>query len=224
MQKRKVIVVWNDFYHRKEVLAPAVDAVFDPAEWEVVRTENARDAVGADADLLILFAIGRPDGVPDLTLAEQEQVVHQVEEGMGILFFHAGMVLTGTNSPYLTKLNSGSFISHPARKGNLYHAEQCQVTVTPLPGVPNPITEGVEPFTELDEHYFVKMDVGATQLLACATSEHGTTPAVWAHPYGKGRVTAITEGHTVNTMENPNMRRLLQNAANWAVRGSELPE
>ena len=36
------------------------------------------------------------------------------------------------------------------------------------------------------------------------------------HVDGKGRVAALCPGHTLETILNPNMTRLLKNAAAWA--------
>jgi type 1 glutamine amidotransferase len=206
--KKHAVVIWNDFYHPKEVIRIALEKLLPFADWEVTATERARDLVEADdrPDLAIFYTNGRPDGETDLTASEQAVVVEQVKQGMGVLFYHAGLVLIAEDSPFYTELNAGRFVHHP---------EQCQVSVAPLAHVRHPIVEGVEPFTQRDEHYYCQVDVTRTRLLACATSQHLTSASVWCHDYGRGRVAGISQGHTEEMQNDPGMLRLTANAISW---------
>ncbi|MBB3128426.1 type 1 glutamine amidotransferase [Paenibacillus rhizosphaerae] len=207
MMKKEALIIWNDFYHPKEVLATAVEKLFPASEWNVRKTERARDLLDSRRpDLTVFFTNGRPEGETDLTFAEQSQIVDQVFGGMGILFYHAGLVLIDEESPFYKELNSGRFVHHP---------EQSDVTVTPLCNVRHPITEGVRVFCQNDEHYFCQVDVARTHLLACATSAHLTSASVWCHDYGKGRVAGISQGHTLEMQNDPEMLKLATNALNW---------
>jgi len=220
LMAKKVTVIWHDFYHPKEAIAPMIDEIFASDIWEVTKTMHLRDVVNAAErpDLVMFYTPGLTEGEEKWTYAELQKIVDMVADGMGIMFCHAGMVWADPECPFTKELNCGDFISHPARKGeNLVHAEQCMVTNIPLMDVNHPITEGIEPFAAIDEHYFVAMDPSRTQLLACASSEHGVTTGVWAHEYGKGRVACITEGHD-EVMKLPMMRKLTKNAAEWCTR------
>lgn len=209
--KKKVVVVWNDFYHPKEVIEPALKKLFSEDHWEVVKTERARDLLNTDlqADLVIFYTNGRPEGETDLTHEEQSVIVNNVKTGMGILFYHAGLVLIAKDSPFYKELNSGRFVHHP---------EQCDVTVSPLKDVIHPITKDVTPFTQNDEHYFCQVDVTRTNLLACATSEYLTSASVWCHDFGKGRVAGISQGHTLEMQNDIEMLKLAGNTISWLVK------
>ncbi|MBJ6359898.1 ThuA domain-containing protein [Paenibacillus sp. GCM10012307] len=211
--KKQVVIIWNDFYHPKEVIAPAVEKLFASEEWEVTATDRLRDLIEMEQrpDLAILYTNGRPDGEADITFDEQELVIHKVKDGMGILFYHAGLVLIDEQSPFYLKLNSGRFVHHP---------EQTPVTVVPLSNVEHPITKGVLPFTQKDEHYFCQIDISRTNLLACATSVDITAASVWCHSYGAGKVAGISQGHTLEMQNDPEMLKLATNTINWLT-GSE---
>lgn len=211
--KKQVVIIWNDFYHPKEVIAPAVQKLFAEG-WEVTTTERLRDLIEMEKspDLAILYTNGRPDGEADITFEEQELVIEKVEAGMGILFYHAGLVLIDEQSPFYVKLNSGRFVHHP---------EQTSVTVTPLLNVDHPITRGIQPFTQKDEHYFCQVEITRTNLLACATSVDITAASVWCHAYGSGKVAAISQGHTLEMQNDPEMLKLATNTINWLTHSEE---
>lgn len=206
--KKSVMVIWNDIYHPSSVIQTSLHKIFCPNEWDVTCTERARDLLEDDVrpDLAVFYTNGRPKGETDLTYAEQDRIAEKVEAGMGILFYHAGLVLIEPDSPFYTRLNSGRFVHHP---------EQCDVTVTPLGNVRHPITQGVQPFTQNDEHYFCTVDVSRTNVLACASSPSITAVGAWCHTCGRGRVAGITQGHTLEMQNDPNMIRLACNAVQW---------
>ena len=216
--KKRVYIVWNDFYHPQQTLQPLVEKIFPEDRFCIEKAYSYAGFSAYKPDLLVQFAIGSP--AP--SLEEQQEVArHVTDGGMGLIAFHAGLVLTGEDSPFLQKLGTAHFISHPERKDAALddpHPEQCEVRVIPLRNVVHPVTAEVEPFCAWDEHYFVKMDVENTMLLACASSVHGTTPCVWAHEAGKGRVVCVTQGHNPGMVEHPQMVRLMENAVNWSVK------
>lgn len=216
--RKTAYIVWHDFYHPKDALEPLVERIFDETKWNVIKTQHLSDILKAETrpDLLMFYSAGKNADETPATMQEQEQVVHMVKQGTGVLFAHAGMVWGTLDCPFAKELNCGVFFSHPDRKGeNLVHAEQCNVTTVPLAGGSHPVINGVEAFGGIDEHYFVGMDVSRTNLLACASSEHGVTVGVWAHSYGKGKVVCIAQGHTPEVVMNPNMITLQKNAIDW---------
>jgi len=211
--KKQAVIIWNDFYHPKEVLSTAVEKLFSSADWEVQKTERARDLLERTErpDLAVFYTNGRPEGETDLTFEEQSRIIDLVNNGMGILFYHAGLVLIPEDSPFYLELNSGRFVHHP---------EQCDVTVTPLSNVRHPVTEGVNAFCQNDEHYYCQVDVARTNLLACVTSGYITSASVWCHSYGNGRVAGISQGHTLEMQNDPEMLKLTSNAIRWLTGGS----
>lgn len=206
--KRQAVIIWHDYYHPKEVLASLVEKAFPSEAWDVRKTERARDLLESEErpELAVFFTNGRPQGESDLSFEEQARIAEMVREGMGILFYHAGLVLIPEDGPFYQELNSGRFVHHP---------EQCDVTVAPLRNVRHPVTEGVSAFRQNDEHYFIQVDVARTNLLACATSKHLTAASVWCHDHGEGRVGGISQGHTFEMQNDANMVKLFSNAIRW---------
>jgi type 1 glutamine amidotransferase len=85
----------------------------------------------------------------------------------------------------------------------------------------HPVTKGLKDFEIFDETYKgYYIEEGVTPLLM--TSESSSTPVIgWTKKYGKARVVTLQSGHDVPTFENPNFRRLLKQAIEWAYDGIE---
>lgn len=205
---KQVYIIWNDGWHPQKDIEPAVSEIFKGDDWETVKTERARDLLepGVSPDLAIFYTNGRPAGETDLTNEEQKKIADKVEAGMGILFIHAGLTIIEPDSVFYQELNSGRFVSHPPK---------CDVTMTPVAGLNHPILEGIAPFTNFDEHYYCPMFPDRTQVLMCASSENSVTAGMWCHSFGKGRVASITQGHTLEMQTDPEMVKLVRNAACW---------
>jgi type 1 glutamine amidotransferase len=209
---KTVYVIRNDFYHPKEVIDPQIEKVFDRREWNVVLTDRLRDVLESSEqiDLIMLFTVGRPDGESDITHEEQNRVIAKVKDGMGVMFVHAGLVLIEADSPFYLELNSGRFIGHSHN-----HVSVENVPIRNL--VSHPVLEGITGFTAMDEHYYCQIDIAQTDMLMLSTSEAVTAISAWAHSVGKGKVVGMTPGHTTEALGDPQMIRLMQNAANWAT-------
>ena len=139
---------------------------------------------------------------------EREQALYRfVEHGGAALFIHNGLVGFGTRSLY-HHLTGGVFIEHPPLMRTNYVAIKKD----------HPIMKGVQPFSGEDEKYFCHIDVADVDIfLGGDDPEHAGTIAGWCKTVGKGRTAAVTPGHTFEIVENPNMTRLIQNAAAWAL-------
>lgn len=219
--KKLAVVVWDDFYHPKEVIAPLIADLFPVSTWELIKTTHFRELLTLQRfpDLILFYSNGRTEDEPLITDQEQQSVVELIKSGAGALFCHAGMVWMDAECPIVKQLNCGYFLSHPDRKGkDLIHPEQCELTTVPLMNCRHPILEGVSPFTAMDEHYFVAVDIGKTNLLACTSSVHGVTAGVWTHEVSKGTVVSITAGHTAFALDHKDMRTLQKNAVKWCIR------
>jgi type 1 glutamine amidotransferase len=110
----------------------------------------------------------------------------------------------------MTVMNSflgGAFVSHP---------DQCPVTLEPRPG--HSLTAGIEPFTVVDEHYFVALDDAGADVFLHARSKHGVQPAGWRRREGEGRVGVLTPGHNAEVWLHPHFQKLLLNVLRWAAK------
>ncbi|MBB5353444.1 type 1 glutamine amidotransferase [Haloferula luteola] len=126
-----------------------------------------------------------------------------VQQGGGFLVIHSGT--SGyENIPSMRGLSAGAFASHP---------EQCPVTVEPVAG--HPLCEGIESFTETDEHYVMHFDDASADVFLRSRSAHGVQPAGWRRTVGKGRVCVLTPGHRIEVWLRPEFRELLRRCLLW---------
>lgn len=87
------------------------------------------------------------------------------------------------------------------------------------------ITEGVEDFDVVTEHYWVLTDglntVLATSVLSPTGGQWGEPvefPVVWTRRWGTGRVFVCTLGHRVADLEVPQTARIVERGLEWAAR------
>ncbi|MFW5689724.1 MAG: ThuA domain-containing protein [Spirochaetota bacterium] len=213
---RTVLFVLGDFYHCSDQLVMATRAMDLPADvsTELVRYPDAPDPdrlIGYD---LVVFAMmGRldPERSEETWFHERAQLAltDHVASGAGLLVVHAGTASHPTDGPF-RELVGGHFLHHPP--------EHPPVTISPV--ATHPITEGVGAFAHPDEHYFMDVDEGVTELLR-ATSELGDQSAGWCREHGDGRVAVLVPGHTRQMLAEPMLRRLLSNAAAWCLNSVE---
>lgn len=211
MEKR-VLIVWDDYYHPEANYREAIRKSFDENDsWIVTKTHFMRDLLTADPrpDLCICITVGCPEGEQMLSVQEQEEVKALVEDGMGMLFIHAGLACIEDNTP-MFEIAKGRFASHPEP----HYDVRCAV----IPGCSHPVAEGIRPFSSADEHYFCKIDIEHVDPFLVSVSEAGTEIAGWAHTLGSGRVCCLTPGHNHPMLIK--MRPLMERAASWCTEGA----
>jgi uncharacterized protein len=84
----------------------------------------------------------------------------------------------------------------------------------------NPVTKGIKDFDIFDETYKgYYVEDGVTTLLT--TDEPSSNPVIgWTKNYGKARIVTLQSGHDTPTFENPDFRKLLKQAIEWAYSGN----
>ncbi|MDR1569494.1 MAG: ThuA domain-containing protein [Oscillospiraceae bacterium] len=208
--KKTVVVIWDDIYHKEATYTDITKKLFDNDEWELTVTYSVRDLLkpGAAPALALHWTVGRNERTdePGLTLDEQAHLQKLVENGMNSLYIHAGLACVQDGTP-MYEIARGRFASHPKPHN--------PVTVTAIPGIEHPILNGFEPFEDPDEHYFCKIDIPRVTPFLASISIQGTEIAGWTHQLGKGRVCGLTPGHNAPMLNK--MEKLLANAAAWCV-------
>lgn len=212
-----------DYYHPDDVLRPGLEAAFgtegveyvnDPAliPWETLGDEASLLLIAKMDDFSSQLGHPRYDElfapIADwMTPAYAAALARYVEGGGAFIALHSGILWHEDSET--ARLTGGYFLRHPP---------QCDVTVVPF--AEHPITEGVETFTAKDEFYMCRVYADTvTPLLASYSARPVGEPAVisgWCRTVGKGRVVALAQGHTLETILDPNMTRLLKNSARWA--------
>lgn len=133
-----------------------------------------------------------------------------VANGGGLVAVHSGLTIGGDRDPQpaYTETVGGWFVTHPPR-------EMTHVRVT----AENEITRGVRDFSVRDEHYQIEITAPDIEPFLQTASEHGgVTVSGYRRFFGKGRVVALTPGHTLAVWENPSFRTLFKNAIRWAAK------
>jgi type 1 glutamine amidotransferase len=209
----RVLVLCDDKAHPGgRVRAGVASLGNDTFEFDVVEDGREWSAERMGSYPLVLLTKSNQSSAlettPWITPEVEEAFVDYVRAGGGLLAVHSGTIVR--ELPTLKRLLGGAFVQHPPR---------CDVTVTPQ-GY-HPITDNVEPFTLLDEHYFMETDDLEAHHFLTTTSEHGAQSGGWWREEGQGRVCVLTPGHTPEVWLHPEFQTLLRNALLWCA--GELP-
>ena len=218
---KKVYMLMADYYHTDDVLRPGMETALgqgyeylndpDLFPWNSL-CEDASGVVIAKSDDFStdldhpryneLFA-----PIADWMTEERSAALERyIKSGGGALFIHSGL-LWREDSP-MARLVGGYFIDHP----------QLQPIIN-VPFADHPVTRGVQNFTAADELYECRIySDTVTPLCASYTSKPSGKPTVlsgWCREHGAGRIVALTPGHTLESITNPNMTRMIQNSIEW---------
>jgi type 1 glutamine amidotransferase len=223
----KVLLICDDHYHPGQVvvdgLAPLkefgydFDVITDADEFKTDMLKNYPVVIMSKSD-----AVSAQNNKPWKTTLVQHAFVSYVENGGGLLTVHCGTV-AGKDTAMLDKLIGCKFSFHPV---------DCPVLVQSLKQ--HPVTEGVESFCEIDEHYRLDILAGDVDIIVASYSpEQGDPEKYESEPYfntkayispaalvrkqGKGRVCTLTPGHLLPVWHNPNYQRMLKNALEWCA-------
>lgn len=82
----------------------------------------------------------------------------------------------------------------------------------------HPVTKDVEDFEEIDEvygNYYINPEV---KVLLNTDHPESVVPLGWVNKYLNGEILFIQPGHGPQIFANPNYRKLIYNAINWAVK------
>lgn len=145
-----------------------------------------------------------------------------VEAGTGLAGWHGGLLDSFRGATDYHHLVGGQFVAHP--DDLISH----DIVVVPERSG-HPVLAGVAPVLSLkSEQYWVQTDAHC-EVLATTThavregqpwQEPVTVPAVWTRQWGAGRVFACTVGHTVETLSDPWVSRVIEQGLLWAARGA----
>ena len=154
-----------------------------------------------------------------------------VAAGTGFAGWHGGIADSFRNTSDYLHLVGGQFACHPARDPQHPTGDQSDNYVTyrvnVVPGqADHPIVSGLKDFDLYSEQYWVLsdpyIDVLATTTQAARPGDPWhrpvTSPAVWTRLWGEGRVFVATPGHSLDVLDNPSVRTLIERGLLWASR------
>lgn len=211
---KNVTVLLHDYWHTENSVAPVLDKLLPCDNWSVKVTREPQKVFESEMpDLLISFKdVIENDQIPTPLWCNENWTGclddNIKNRGMGFMAVHCGIADIPKEHFISQNILRAYFISHP---------EQCEVSFEPT--AQNEITNGIEKFVfeKPDEHYQIEI-LGDTSVLGYTVSKHGRQPALWCHNYGKGRVLAVTPGHSYENLSNSVYLRLLKNCCEWCCR------
>lgn len=206
-----VLVLCDDKWHPAAVpragLAPLAeqgytfDFVEDAAGWSSAQLAGYPLTILTKAN-----NISSANHEPWMTGELADAFAEAVRGGKGLVVIHSGTV-GYRDVPTLHRLIGGGFVEHPP---------QCDVTVQPA-DAHHPLNQGVQPFTQRDEHYMMQLDAAGAEVFLTTESEHGQQPGGWTRREGAGRVCVLTPGHNLAVWQHAAFQQLLQNSLQWCV-------
>ncbi len=102
--------------------------------------------------------------------------------------------------------------------GTSHHPELGRVEAT-IVQHQHPVVHDASDFTLTDEVYHDLSPLSAVNILVHGLSANGgtTQPVLWTHNVGLGRVVYDALGHSAESIEHPQHKRILSNAARWLL-------
>jgi len=225
LNNKKVLVLCDDYWHPGQTV---IDGIV-PLKKEGFTLDIIVDAMDFKPEMLQNYPVVLLSKCDEISAQNkkswktpevQKAFIEYVEDGGGLLVIHTGTV-AGAQTVELDKLIGCRFTYHPA-----------QTTVLVQPLKPHPITQGVESFWEMDEHYHLELLQEDMDILFASYSpplgeeskydedEYHNYPAYlslsgYVRSQGKGRVCVLTPGHNPAVWLQENFRRTLKNALHW---------
>jgi len=151
--------------------------------------------------------------------------------GTGLVGRHGGIADSYRNSSDYLQLIGGQFATHPsvapefAVEGEANNFLDYTVQFTEL-GRSHPLTLDLDDFELHTEQYWVLHD-DLIDVLATTTHpaphwhpwhRQVVSPVVWTRQWGDGRIVVATPGHSLDVLEHPSVRTIIERGMLWASR------
>lgn len=225
------LIVRGGWDGHQPVAATELFTPFLTANGFQVRIEQS-PAVYADAAAMAeIDLIVQSMTMSEITAEQVAGLRAAVEAGTGLTGWHGGIADSYRASSDYLQLIGGQFATHPGKApgersgGPEDNYLEYTVAITEL-GREHPITAGIADFELTTEQYWVLHD---DLIDVLATTTHPaqpwqpwhrpiTSPAVWTRLWGDGRVVVTTPGHSLDVLEHPNVRTIIERGMLWASR------
>lgn len=178
--------------------------------FEVVVSESTESYLDLDGTDLVLQCIS----MGEITNEQVKGLEAAVRAGTGLAGWHGGIVDSFRSNSDYSFMTGGQFVSHPG--GFVDH--RIEVVAD------DPIVEGITGFDLHTEQYYVHADP-TNNVLATTTFrahpdfpwiEGATMPAVWTRTWGAGKVFVCTPGHSLEDLDVPEVRTIIERGLLWA--------
>lgn len=164
------------------------------------------------------------------TVDEVDGLRQAVAAGAGFAGWHGGIIDSFRASTDYLQFMGAQFAAHPHApqdrgRTDVEAVRDYTVQITPA-GAEHPVLRGVDDFDVSTEQYWILAD-GLNEVLASSELVPGegdewhkpvTMPVVWTRRWGAGRIFATSLGHTVEVLEDPRVRGIIERGLLWAAR------
>jgi type 1 glutamine amidotransferase len=228
---RRALVVRGGWDGHAPVAATELFLPFLEASGFAVRVEESPAIYEDEAELADTDLIVQSMTMSEITREQLAGLTTAIVAGTGFAGWHGGIADSYRNSSDYLHLVGGQFATHPGREpgrrvgGPEDNYLPYRVEITDL-GRTHPITQGLDDFDLETEQYWVLHD---DLIDVLATTTHPTqpwhpwhrpvtSPVVWTRLWGAGRIVVATPGHSVDVLQNPNVKTIVERGMLWASR------
>ncbi|MCR2793377.1 ThuA domain-containing protein [Microbacterium sp. zg.Y625] len=231
MTARKALVVRGGWEGHHPVEATDLFLPFLEQSGFDVRVEDSNEIYADDEVMASIDLILQSVTMSEISREAFTGLKAAVERGTGLAGWHGGIADSYRNNSDYLQLIGGQFATHPSK-----HPDQCSgdqsdnylpytVELTDL-GRGHEIMAGLDDFSLNTEQYWVLHD---DLIDVLATTTHPvqpyhpwhrpiTSPAVWTRLWGKGRIFVATPGHSLDVLQDDNVRTIIERGMLWASR------
>lgn len=231
MTRKKALVVRGGWEGHQPVKATELFLPFLEGNGYDIRIEESTDVYADTAEMSATDLVVQCVTMSEITGEQAAGLSAAVAAGTGLTGWHGGIADSFRACADYLHLVGGQFATHPGKEpcerqgGEEDNFLPHTVTFTDL-GREHPVTAGVEDFELVTEQYWVLHD---DLIDVLATTTHParpwqpwhrpvTSPAVWARQWGAGRVVVTTPGHSLDVLEHPAVRTVIERGMLWATR------
>jgi len=229
--KRSALVVRGGWDGHNPIEATELFIPFLEEHEYAVRVEESPQVY---ADLTVMRStdlIVQSTTMSEITREALEGLRAAIAAGTGLVGWHGGIADSYRNSSDYLQLVGGQFAAHPAASPELAVDGEANtfldytVEFTDL-GRSHPMTIDLDDFELHTEQYWVLHD-NLNNVLA--TTSHPApawhpwhrpivSPVVWTRQWGKGNIAVVTPGHSLDVLEHPTIRTIIERGMLWATR------
>ncbi|MFJ7339671.1 ThuA domain-containing protein [Streptomyces sp. NPDC101110] len=231
MTQKRALVVRGGWEGHQPVEATDLFLPFLRGNGYAVRVEESTAVYADGAEMAATDLVVQCVTMSEITREQLAGLSSAVEAGTGFTGWHGGIADSFRASSDYLHLVGGQFATHPGKEPCERRGEAADnflshtISITQA-GRTHPITAGIEDFTLDTEQYWVLHDDLVDVL---ATTTHPTrpwqpwhrpvtSPAVWTRRWGAGRIVVTTPGHSVDVLEHPDVRTIVERGMLWATR------
>ncbi|MER8224614.1 ThuA domain-containing protein [Streptomyces sp. NPDC094143] len=231
MTQKRALVVRGGWEGHEPVKATELFLPFLRDNGYAVRVEESTDVYADTAEMARTDLVVQCVTMSQITPEQLAGLSAAVVAGTGFTGWHGGIVDSFRSSADYLLLVGGQFATHPGKEPCERRGEAADnflphtISLTEA-GRAHPVTAGIEDFDLHTEQYWVLHDDLVDVL---ATTTHPvrpwqpwhrpvTSPAVWTRRWGAGRIVVTTPGHSIDVLEHPSVRTIIERGMLWATR------